>query len=207
MIVVGLTGGIGSGKSTVAALLAGRGAHVIDLDDIARHVAAPGGAAYDDLAGHFGTAVVRADGTLDRAAIATRVFSDPAELKALNAITHPAIAAVTLSRLAALADEAAVGDEEALVVLEIPLLTEATKGRYGLAAVVVVDAPVEVAVRRLFVTRGMSKADAEARARAQPSREDRLRLADVVIDNGGSMGDLRASVGDLWTWLGAVANE
>jgi dephospho-CoA kinase len=201
MIVVGLTGGIGSGKSTVAAMLAGRGAEVIDLDEIAREVAAPGGTAYDALVGHFGRDVVRSDGTLDRAAIAARAFSDPDQLAALNCITHPAIAAATLRHLT---DLAARAGDAALVVLDIPLLTEATKGGYGLAGVIVVDAPVEVAVARLVERRGYREVDARARVGAQASREERCQLADVVIDNGGSWTDLEASVEHLWTWLGAL---
>jgi dephospho-CoA kinase len=212
VVVVGLTGGIGSGKSTVSAMLARRGAVVIDADEIAREVTAPGGAAYQAMVDHFGAGVVGPDGTLDRAAIAARVFSDPAELAALNAITHPAIGAAMLLRLAALrapGEAGGVGGVGGIgrspVVLDIPLLTEATRGNYGLAGVVVVDAPVEVAIRRLVRQRGLTEADAEARVRAQASREDRRRWADFVVDNGGSRAQLAASVEQLWSWLGRLA--
>ncbi|MDQ6614706.1 MAG: dephospho-CoA kinase [Actinomycetota bacterium] len=202
MFVVAVTGGIGSGKSTVAALLADRGAVVVDMDRIARQVSASGGAAYQALVGHFGPGVVGPDGVLDRAAIAQRVFSDPDELAALNAITHPAIAAATLARLVELAER---GQAAPPVVLDIPLLTKETKGRYGLAAVVVVDAAIEVAIGRLVQQRGLSEADAQARVRAQASREERRRLADVVVDNGGSRADLEAAVDRLWAWMEAAA--
>jgi dephospho-CoA kinase len=195
VIVVAITGGIGSGKSTVAALLEGRGAIVIDADVIARQVVAPDGPAYHALVEHFGPGVVNGDGTVDRAALAARVFSDPAELAALNAITHPAIAVAIRARL----DEVAgLGPP---VVLDLPLLSEATRQWYGLTGVVVVDAPVEVAVHRLVEQRGLAEADAEARVRAQIPRPERRRLADVVVDNGGSREELDAAVGRLWAWL------
>ncbi|MDQ1357134.1 MAG: dephospho-CoA kinase [Acidimicrobiaceae bacterium] len=198
MLVVGLTGGIGSGKSTVASLLAARGAVVIDADQVAREVASPGGASYQTLVDHFGPGVVRADGTLDRAAIAYEVFSDPEELAALNAITHPAIAAAIAARLASLAE---VAGPRSIVVLDIPLVTEATRARYRLAGVIVVDAPHGVALRRLVEQRAMSESDAEARLKAQMSRADRRTLADVVIDNQGTRRELEAGVDRAWEWL------
>jgi dephospho-CoA kinase len=204
VIVVGLTGGIGSGKSTVAALLAERGAVVIDADQIARRVAAPGGAAYDALVGHFGPAVVGAGGILDRGAIAARVFSDPAELAVLNAVTHPAIAAEMARRLA---EEASGPDPDPVVVLDVPLFVEAMRGVYGVAGVVVVDTPVEVAIGRLVEHRGISEADARARAGTQASREDRRRLADVVVDNRGSRAELEAKIGPLWDWITALGGS
>jgi dephospho-CoA kinase len=204
VIVVGLTGGIGSGKSTVAALLAARGAVVIDADQIARQVAAPGGAAYDALVGHFGAAVVGAGGVLDRAAIAARVFSDPAELAVLNAVTHPAIAAEMARRLA---EEAAGPDRDRVVVLDIALFVEAMRGGYGLAGVIVVDTPVDVAIRRIVEHRGISETDARARAGSQAGREDRRRLADMVIDNDGSRADLVAKIGPLWEWISALGES
>ncbi len=221
--MVGVTGGIGSGKSTVAALLAQRGAVVVDADQIARQVTAPGGSSYWALIEHFGPDVVRADGTLDRAAIAARVFSDPDDLAALNAITHPAIAVSILARLSELAHGAGgegggtsgggtsgeVGRRGGgpVVVLDIPLLTEATKERFGLAGVVVVDVPVEVAVRRLVEQRGLDERDAAARARAQVSREERRQLADVVVDNDGSRSQLEESVERLWDWMKGLAAD
>ncbi len=201
VIVVGLTGGIGSGKSTVATLLAERGAVVIDADQIARQVAAPGGAAYDALVEHFGPAVVGAGGILDRGAIAARVFSDPAELAVLNAVTHPAIAVEMARRLA---QEASGPDRDRVVVLDVPLFVEEMRGGYGVAGVVVVDTPVEVAIARLVEHRGIPEADARARAGTQASREDRRRLADVVVDNGGSRAELEAKIGPLWDWITAL---
>jgi dephospho-CoA kinase len=195
VIVVGLTGGIGAGKSTVAALLADRGAVVVDLDAIARQLAAPGGASYDALVGQFGPDVVLPGGALDRSAIATKVFADPAQLAALNAITHPAIAIETARRVS----EQAGGS--AIVVLDIPLLDETSRHTFALAGVIVVDAPVELALQRLVDHRGLTESDARARVKAQISREDRRRLADVVIDNSGTRADLEVSMGPLWAWL------
>src|SRR5579864_706313 len=177
MLTVGLTGGIGSGKSTVADLLVQRGAVLIDADRIAREVVVPGGAAYQPLVDRFGTAVLAPDGTLDRAALAAVVFADADSLAALNAITHPAISAVMASR------RAAEEGTDHVVVLDIPLLKPAHRDLLSLDVVVVVDAPVEVAVERLVGQRGFSREDAEARVAAQVSRQERLSGADLVIDN------------------------
>ena len=136
MLLIALTGGIGAGKSTVAALLAARGAAVIDADGIAREVAAPGGPAYQPLIERFGGDIVLADGTLDRAAIAARAFTDPEALADLNAITHPAIRQRMAEAVAAHA-----GTDE-VVILDIPLLIPATRDALGLAGVIVVDTPV-----------------------------------------------------------------
>jgi dephospho-CoA kinase len=195
VVVVAITGGIGSGKSTVAALLADRGAVVIDADQIARQVVAPDGPAYRAVVEHFGPEVVAADGALDRAAIAARVFSDPEELAALNAITHPAIGATIGARLAS------VSGSGRPVVIDLPLVSEATRRLFGLAGLVVVDAPVEVAARRLVDQRGLTAAEADARIQAQITREQRRRWADVVVDNGGTREQLEASVEQLWLWL------
>ncbi len=185
-------------------MLADRGAVVVDADRIARDVVAPGEAAFGALVEHFGPAVVRPDGTLNRAAVAARVFSDPAELAALNDITHPVIGAAIGARLASLAATEGPGPGP-LVVLDIALLDATSRQLYRLAAVVVVDAPVEVAVRRLVEQRGLTVADAEARIRAQPSGEERRRLGDVVIDNGGTLADLAAAVAPIWEWLRGMA--
>jgi dephospho-CoA kinase len=202
VVVVGVTGGIGCGKSTVATLLAARGAVVVDADQMARQVVAPGGPSYQAVIDHFGPGVVAAGGALDRAALAARVFSHPEELAVLDAITHPAIAAALVARLTALAQ---AGDDGLLVVLDIPLLTEAAKGRYGLAGVVVVDAPIDVAVRRLVDQRGLTETDAKARIGAQPSREQRRQLGDVVVDNSGGRQELEAAVDRVWTWILSLA--
>lgn len=199
MVVVAVTGGIGSGKSTVARLLARRGAVVIDADQIAREVVEPTGPSYDAIVDHFGPGVVGSDGRLDRAALAARVFTDPAELAILNAITHPAIAAAVAARVA----EHAGSDR--FVVVDIPLLDADSKDRYGFAGVIVVDAPVELAVRRLVEQRGLSEADARARMDSQMAREERRRLGDVFIDNGGTPGELAAAVAEAWRWIERLA--
>jgi len=194
-MLVGLTGGIGSGKSTVAAALAGRGAALVDADQIAREVVEPGGAAYAQLVERFGPGVLRADGTLDRQALADVAFNDPAALEDLNGITHPAIGAVVAERIGAAAQT------HDIVVLDIPLLSITTKARIGFDFVVVVDAPEEVAVQRLVEQRGFKESDARARIAAQTSRDERRALADFVVDNSGDRSALDAEIERLWKWL------
>lgn len=196
MILVGLTGGIGSGKSTVSALLAARGATVIDADAIVRELQAPGQHCFDAIVARFGPIVVAPDGTLDRQAVADIVFADPEALADLNAIVHPAVGAEIARRL----EEAAPGD--GVVVLDVPLLVES--GRDDLALLVVVDVDPEVAVTRLVDQRGMDEADARARMARQASREDRRARADVVIDNTGDRAALEAQVDALWPRLLAL---
>jgi len=195
VLLVGLTGGIGSGKSTVAAALGRRGATVIDADQVARQVVEPGGPAYAALVERFGPAVLHPDGTVDRPALAALVFADRDARADLNAITHPAIGAVILERVAELAAS------DGVVVLEIPLLDAGARRRYHLDAVIVVDAPVEVAVDRLVAQRGLERDDARARVRAQISREERRSLADLVIDNAGDRRRLEAEVTRAWRWI------
>ena len=196
MILVGLTGGIGSGKSTVSARLAELGARVVDADAIVRELQSPGTEVFAAIVDHFGEAVVGADGGLDRQAVADVVFADPEQLKALNAIVHPAVGAEIAERLA----EAA--DTDDVVVLDVPLLVES--GRDDMAATVVVDLDPEVAVRRLVEHRGFDEADARARIARQVSREDRLAKADRVLDNSGTVEELLAQVDALWPWLQAL---
>lgn len=213
---IGLTGGIGSGKSTVAGLLADRGADVVDADAIAREVVEPGGPAYDAVVRRFGRGVLAEDQTVDRAALAAVVFSDARALSDLNGITHPVIGAVMSERLASLDDASRTGgpapaapaarDATLVAVAVIPLLRPAHVEALGLRAVVVVDCPTEVAVRRLVDTRGMDEADARARVAAQASREDRLALADYVLDNGSTREHLLAEVDRLWGWLEGLAD-
>lgn len=191
-MLVGLTGGIGSGKSTVAASLAARGAAVVDADRIAREVVEPGGAAYAALVERFGPAVLRADGTLDRQALADVAFNDPAALEDLNGITHPAIGAVVAERIGAAAQT------HEIVVLDIPLLTITNKARIGFDFVVVVDAPEDVAVQRLVDQRGYSEPDARARIAAQITREQRRALADFVVDNSADRAALDEEIERLW---------
>ncbi|MEO7837571.1 MAG: dephospho-CoA kinase [Acidimicrobiales bacterium] len=194
MLVLGLTGGIGSGKSTVARLLADRGAVVIDADQIAREVMAPDGSAYQAVVDRFGAAAVDGAG-IDRPALAAIVFADPNALAELNALTHPAIGEMVAERLAAEADT------DHVVILDVPLLVETDRARAHCAAVVVVDCPEDVAVRRLVADRGMAEADVRARMAAQASRAERLVLADFVIDNSGTEGALAAQVERCWHWI------
>ena len=195
MILIGLTGGIGSGKSTVSARLAELGARVVDADAIVRQVQAPGTEVFAAILERFGPGVVAEDGTLDRPALAARVFNDPDELKALNAIVHPAVGVGIAEALA----EAAASDD--VVILDVPLLVES--GRDDMAAMVVVDLDPEVAVQRLVEHRGFTEEDARARISRQASREERLAKADKVLDNSGSVEHLIAQVDALWPWLQA----
>jgi dephospho-CoA kinase len=197
MLVVGLTGGMGAGKSAVADLLVGRGAVLVDADQIARDVVEPGAPAYGPLIEHFGPGIVAADGTIDRPALAKLAFADTSSRQQLNALTHPAIGAGLLA-----ARDAHEGTD-AVVVMAIPLLTDTHRDTLGLDVVVVVDCPTEVALGRLVTQRGFSREDAAARIRSQLSREERLAQADYVVDNSGDQADLAESVAELWRWLGA----
>jgi len=193
VLEVGLTGGIGSGKSTVAALLVERGAVLLDADAIVRELQEPGTPVFDAMVERWGDGIVAADGTLDRQAVADRAFSDADELAALNAIVHPAVAEEMTRRREALAGT------DATVILDIPLLVES--GHEGLGGIIVVDVDPEVAVRRLVAHRGFTEGDARGRIARQASREDRLARADVVVDNGGSLDDLVAQVDRVQAWL------
>lgn len=197
MLAVGLTGGIGSGKSTVGDLLVQRGAILIDADRIAREVVGPGGPAYEPLVARFGPDIVAPDGTIDRAALAAVAFADADALDALNAITHPAISAVMAQR------RAAAHGSDGVVVLDIPLLKPEHRGVLALDVVVVVDCPVEIAVERLVGQRGFSRPDAEARIAAQATREERRDGADFVIDNSTDRARLEVEVDRVWTALEA----
>ena len=193
MILVGLTGGIGSGKSTVSAMLAARGAHIIDADAVTRDVQQPGSPVVAAIADRFGDRVVDGDGGLRRADLAGIVFADPEALRDLNAIVHPAVGAEINRRVNSLASS------DAVVVLDIPLLTENPRGE--LQGKIVVDVPVEAQVERLVRYRGFTEPDAQARIARQSSREDRLTGADFVIDNAGAVDDLDSRVDQLWEWL------
>lgn len=193
MLLVGLTGGIGSGKSTVSAALAAQGAVVIDADAITRELQQPGQPVLAAMVDRFGDDILHADGTLDRQAVADIVFSDAAALADLNAIVHPAVGAEIARRL-----ESAAGTD-GVVVLDVPLLVES--GRDDMAATIVVDADPEVAVQRLVEQRGFTEADARARIRRQASREERLARADFVIDNNGTREALDEQVERCWRWL------
>lgn len=200
MVVVGLTGGIGSGKSTVARLLAERGALVVDADVVAREVVAPDGPAHAAVVERFGPAVLATDGGIDRPALATLVFGDERAREDLNRIVHPAVQLEMLRRVAA-----AAADPDAVVVLDVPLLAEVGRDRYPVAGVLVVDAPVETAVVRLIGGRGFTEEDARARIAAQATREERRAIADVVLDNSGDLDQLRSEVDRVWAWIHALA--
>jgi len=195
MLAVGLTGGIGSGKSAVADLLVDRGAVLIDADQLARDVVTPGGPAYQPLIDRFGRGIVASDGTIDRPALAALAFADEAARADLNGITHPAIG------VAMIAARDAEADTDHIVVLAIPLLTALHRETMKLDKVVVVDCPIDIALERLLSQRGMDRGDAEARIRAQISREERAKGADYVLDNSGDRTALEAEVARLWEWL------
>jgi dephospho-CoA kinase len=199
VLAVGLTGGIGAGKSTVAGLLVARGAVLIDADAIARQVVEPGQPALAALIERFGPAIVNSDGTLDRGALAALAFADPGALADLNAITHPAIAAVMAEQRRAL--EAT----DTVAVLDVPLLTPAHRHLLALDAVVVVDCDPDVALDRLVSQRAMEPGDARARMAVQPSRHERLQGADIVVDNSDGRPALEAEVDRAWTALCALA--
>jgi dephospho-CoA kinase len=190
---VGLTGGIGAGKSEVSARLAAQGAAVIDADAVAREVVKPGTEGLAEVVEAFGPEVLLPDGTLDRPRLGDIVFADSELRSKLNAIVHPRVGA----RMAELERAAGPG---AIVVLDVPLIAESGRtDAYDL--VVVVDAPPRVQVDRLVRRRGMTREQARARMEAQASREQRLAIADIVVDNSGSLGELDRQVGDLWTEL------
>jgi dephospho-CoA kinase len=193
MFRVGLTGGIGAGKSEVSRLLAAQGAMVIDADLIAREVVAPGTDGLAEVISAFGPAVLGPDGALDRTVVGDIVFADPEKLARLNSIIHPRVGA----RMRALEEVARPGS---VVVHDVPLIAE-----NGLASaydlVVVVDVPPRIQLDRLVRLRGMSREQAQARMAAQASREDRLAIAGIVVDNSGSLAELDRQVGELWTEL------
>jgi len=196
MRLVGLTGGIGSGKSTVSAALAARGAVIVDADAIVRDVQRPGSPVLAQMAERFGDGVIAADGSLDRAAVAAIVFADADALKALNGIVHPAVGAEMNRQVMA---EVAT---DRVVVMDIPLLTE--NPREGLQCKIVVDVPVETQVQRLVQFRGFDEADARARIARQATREQRLAIADFVVDNSGELDSLAPQLDALWEWLGTL---
>ncbi|RKN42378.1 dephospho-CoA kinase [Streptomyces hoynatensis] len=193
MLTVGLTGGIGAGKSEAGRLLAKRGAVIVDADALAREVVAPGTPGLASVVSEFGEEVLAPDGSLDRARLGAIVFGDEERLRALNAIVHPLVA----ERSAALQ---AAAPPEAVVVHDVPLIAEhQLQHRYDL--VVVVDASAETRLARLTRRRGLDEADARARMAAQASREERLKIADYVLRNDGTVGELEEQVEELWQTL------
>src|SRR3974390_2947647 len=198
MLAVGLTGGIGSGKSAVADLLVERGAVLIDADQVARDVVAPDGPAYQPLIDRFGPGLVAADGTIDRQALANVAFAHEESRLALNAITHPAIGVRMIELRDALPG---TDDIVALAIPPLPLLKAVHRETVKLHKGVVVDTPIDVALERLLSQRGFDKTDAEARIRSQISREERVKEADYVLDNSGDRAALEREVAKLWDWL------
>lgn len=193
MLLVGLTGGIASGKSVVAARLGEHGAVVVDADKIAREVVEPGTPALTRIAEEFGSGVIAADGSLDRAALGAIVFADEGKRSILNAITHPAILDLSQRRFR----EAGEADSDAIVVYDVPLLSEA-RGTAEFDVVVVVSAPEEVRIERMVSLRGMSRAEAENRIRSQVPEEQRRALADVIIESSGTLDETLAQADRLW---------
>ena len=192
--MIGLTGGIGAGKSTVADLLARRGAIVIDADAIAREVVEPGMPALAKLVERFGADILSADGSLDRAALAAKAFVSDETRKDLEAITHPAIGEEFLRRVAE-------APPDSVVVHDVPLLTEKARGG-DYAAVIVVEAPLAVRLARLE-SRGVPRDDAERRIALQASDEERRKVATWVVDNGGDLAHLDAQIDTIWHELEA----
>jgi dephospho-CoA kinase len=187
---IGLTGGIGSGKSTVSELLAARGGRIVDADRIAREVVEPGTPGLAAVVAEFGPGVVTADGALDRPALAAIVFADPAARARLDAIVHPLVRARAAELIAEM-------PSDAVVVQDVPLLVETGQAAsYDL--VVVVEADLATRVRRL-AQRGVAEDDARARIAAQATDEQRRAVADVVLDNSGTLEDLAAQVDRLWS--------
>jgi len=192
MLMVGLTGGIGSGKSTVAGLLARRGAVVVDADAIAREVVEPGTPALAKLVEQFGPSILQADGSLDRPALAAVAFVDDEHRKQLEAITHPAIGEEFLRRVAA-------APAEAVVIHDVPLLVESKRG-FEYAAVIVVEAPLDTRLDRLEA-RGVPRDDARRRIDLQATDEERRKVATWVVDNAGDLAGLEAKIIEIWTDL------
>lgn len=196
--LLALTGGIASGKSTIAALLRDRGAVIVDADAIVREVQSPGSPVLGEIARAFGPDVIAADGTLDRAALGIRVFGHPERLAVLNSLVHPAVRRESERRFR----EAFLSDPDAVVVYDVPLLAEA-RSADSWDLIVVAHAPAELRARRLVENRGLSEDEALARIGSQATDEERLSLADVVIDTAGDLDDTRRQVDELWTRVAA----
>ena len=195
MILVGLTGGIGSGKSTVSQMLADLGAIIIDGDAIARELQRSGTAVFAAMVERFGD-VVGDDGQLDRAKIASIVFADAQALTDLNKIVHPAIGVEMMRRISEMRNT------DAIAILDFPLLAESP--RKGLSGVIVVDIDPEIAIERVVRDRGMKASDVQARINKQASRQDRLAIADRVLDNSGTKEDLVRQVEEAWEWIATL---
>ena len=196
MPLVALTGGIASGKSTIASRLAAHGAVIVDADQVVRDVQQPGSPVLDAIAAQFGEKMLREDGSLDRAALGSRVFGDADAVRKLNAIVHPAVRIESKRQF----DEAFAADPDAVVVYDVPLLAEARLGDPW-DLIVLAHAPAALRVQRLVELRGLSEAEAAARIASQVSDEERLRIADVVIDTSGTLEDTATRTDDVWVRL------
>jgi dephospho-CoA kinase len=202
MYLIGLTGGIASGKSVVAQRLASHGAVVVDADVLAREVVEPGRPALDDIAREFGPGMLRADGTLDRSALGALIFADPDRRTMLNRITHPRIR----DRAAELIREAVERDPDVVIVHDVPLLAE-TAGQWphSYDLIVVVNASTETRLNRLVELRGMTRDEAQHRLNSQASDTERLAIADVVIDSNGELAETLSQADELWAMAAASA--
>lgn len=195
MILISLTGGIGSGKSTVARGLEDRGAVLLDADAMVREMQQRGQPVFTAMVERWGAGILTPTGELDRAAVAEIVFNDADELTALEALTHPEVRAEMTRRIDDLAET------DAVVVQDVPLLEKVMGERRASSWIVVVDCPVEVAIERLIEFRGMDRTDAEARVAAQISRSKRVAMADFVVDNSGDLEQLKAEIARCWAWI------
>ncbi len=201
VLLIALTGGIGAGKSTASGLLVERGAVLIDADRVARQLQVAGGKAFQAMIDMFGPGVLGADGELDRPAIAAIVFNDDEARLKLQALMFPLIGAEILEQIQVNRDTGNV------VLLDIPLLGMSGNNNYDATALIVVDCPIEIAIERLVSgPRAMDRADAAARVAAQISRDQRLAMADFVIDNSGSPDDLSLTVDECWGWIRTLSS-
>ena len=198
MLLLGLTGGIGSGKSTVSAEFARRGAIVIDADLVVRELQSPGGAVLAAMIEHFGDTILATDGTLNRQAVADIVFNDPEQLKALNAIVHPRVGEEIDGRIEA------QRESDNVVILDVPLLVESKA--YETEGIIVVDTDPEIAVQRLVEFRGFNADDARARMKLQATREERRAVAAFIVPNDGTQEDLMTHIEECWTWIQSKRN-
>ncbi len=199
MKLIGLTGGIGAGKSTVASLLRDRGAHIVDADIMARRAVEPGTACLAKLAEVFGPEILDEDGSLNRAALGKKVFADERDRRILESIVHPEVQRLTLAEF----EHWRTADPDGVVVYDVPLLAESSH-TYRFDLIVVVHAPASLRETRLVEIRKMSRADAAARIAAQVSDDERLALADVVIDTSGTLENTEDQVDLLWRSLVAT---
>ena len=193
MLLLGLTGGIGSGKSTVSAELARRGAIVIDADLVVRELQSPGGGVLAAMVELFGDGILADDGTLNRQAVADIVFNDAEQLKALNAIVHPKVGEEIDGRI-----EAQRASDN-VVVLDVPLLVESKA--YETEGIIVVDTDPELAVQRLVEFRGFNADDARARMKLQATREERRAVAAFIVPNDGTQEELMTKIDECWNWI------